>query len=93
MSDKASPNQRRLRAGLAAALLAGTALTGFAAGHFALAAPTPPPRPSPARRPGCAARFPTSPTWSRGVKPAVVSITTELRSHPTSDERSRPRSA
>jgi serine protease Do len=78
------PARRRLRTGLAAVLLAGTTLGGFAAGHFALAATADP----------IAAIAPAAPEHAlpdfadlvARVKPAVVSITTKLRSQPASDE-------
>ena len=80
------PARRRFRTGLAAVLLAGTTLGGFAAGHFALAAAVDP----------VAAIAPVAPATAlpdfadlvARVKPAVVSITTKLRSQPASDEDS-----
>jgi serine protease Do len=75
---------RPWRAGLAAVLLAGTALGGFAAGHYALAA-----------GPESAQIAPAAPTRTipdfvalvKRVKPAVVSITTELKPQPSSDQQ------
>ena len=74
---------RTLRAGLVAVLLAGTALTGYTAGHFAWAAtdataPIVPPAPT--------RTLPDFTELVATVKPAVVSITTQLRSAPGSDE-------
>ena len=77
------PFARRLRTGLAAVLLAGTALSGFAAGHFALAAADP----SAVIAPAAPARtLPDFADLVSRVKPAVVSITTQMRSEPGSDE-------
>ena len=78
------PTQRhRLRLGLAAILFAGTALSGYAAGHFAMAAteaaaPIVPAVPSRV--------LPDFADLVARVKPAVVSITTELRASPGGDE-------
>jgi serine protease Do len=78
------PVGRRFRTGLAAVLLAGTALGGFAAGHYALAAAV---DPSAAIAPVAPARtLPDFADLVEHVKPAVVSITTKLRSQPASDE-------
>ncbi len=74
---------RRFRTGLAAALLAGSALAGFAAGHFALAAADPSAQIAPAAP---ARAIPDFANLVSRVKPAVVSITTELRSQPADDE-------
>ncbi len=74
---------RRFRIGLAAALLAGTALTGFAGGHFAFAASDPSAQIAPAAP---AHVIPDFADLVSRVKPAVVSITTELRSQPADDE-------
>ncbi len=76
------PVRRRFRTGLAAVLLAGTALGGFAAGHYALAAD-----PVAAIAPVApASTLPDFVDLVARVKPAVVSITTKLRSQPASDE-------
>ena len=78
------PVGRRFRTGLAAVLLAGTALGGFAAGHFALAAAA---DPAAAIAPAAPAQaLPDFADLVARVKPAVVSITTKLRSQSTSDE-------
>jgi len=74
------PLARRLRAGLAAALLAGTALTGFAAGHLALAAADPSAQVAPART------IPDFADLVARVKPAVVSITVQLGRQHSDDE-------
>ena len=77
------PFRRRLRTGLATALLAGTALGGFAAGHVAAAATDP----AAVIAPAVPARtLPDFANLVSRVKPAVVSITTSLRSRPASDE-------
>ncbi len=78
------PVRRRLRTGLAAVLLAGTALGGFAAGHFALAAAV---DTSPQIKPAAPAHMlPDFVDLVEHVKPAVVSITTKLRRQTGSDQ-------
>ncbi len=75
---------RRLRAGLAAVLLAGTALGGFAAGHYALAAGPEAAQIAPAAP---ARAIPDFVALVKRVKPAVVSITTMLKPQPGSDQQ------
>jgi serine protease Do len=76
------------RVTLAAVLLAGTALGGFAVGHVGYAATDATPG-TPVNPPGAAAPAQTLPDFSAlvvQVKPAVVSITTKLQASPASDE-------
>ncbi len=73
---------RRFRTGLAAALFAGTALAGFAAGNMALAAADPAAQIAPAAP---ARTLPDFADLVSRVKPAVVSITTHMRSEPGDD--------
>jgi serine protease Do len=89
MSDKTPSPSRRLRTGLAAALLAGTALAGFGAGHMALAAPE---TTSPAQiAPASPARaLPDFADLVARVKPAVVTVTTEMRADPQADNTPTP---
>ena len=85
MSQSATrPFGRGLRTGLAAALLAGTALAGFAAGHFALAAVDP----AAATAAAPARTLPDFADLVSRVKPAVVSITTRLGNQADSDAES-----
>ena len=83
------PVGRRFRSGLAAVLLAGTALGGFTAGHYALAAADPAAPVTPVAQIVPAAPAQALPDFAdlvARVKPAVVSITTELGRQPASDE-------
>jgi serine protease Do len=83
MSQPDTRRGRRFRTGLAAALLAGTALSGFTVGHFALAAT----EPSALIAPAAPARtIPDFADLVARVKPAVVSITTELGRQPSDDQ-------
>ncbi|HEX2941695.1 MAG TPA: DegQ family serine endoprotease [Rhodopila sp.] len=73
------------RAALAAALLAGTSLGGFAVGHSALAAD----QTTPVNPPGTQVQPHTIPDFTAlvaQVKPAVVSITTKLQPQVAADE-------
>jgi serine protease Do len=87
MSEKTPATPRRLRAGLAVALLAGTALAGFGAGQIALAAPD---------SAGAAQIAPAAPARAlpdfadlvSRVKPAVVTVTTEMQAR--GDEAGTP---
>ncbi len=75
----------RWRGAMAAMLLSATALSGFAAGHVALAADAPAAQtPIPPVAP--AAILPDFTALVARTKPAVVSITTELRSSPAADD-------
>ena len=74
--------RRRFRTGLAAALFAGTALGGFTASHMALAAADPAAQIAPAAP---ARTLPDFVDLVSRVKPAVVSITTQMRSEPGDD--------
>jgi serine protease Do len=72
--------RRWRRTALAAVLMAGTALGGFAVGHAGFAAPESNPG-TPVNPPGTAATTHTLPDFTdlvKQVKPAVVSITTRL---------------
>jgi serine protease Do len=78
------------KAGLAAVLLAGTALGGFAAGHAGYAEPS---QGQPVNQ-GTSAAMPAQlPDFSNlvaQVKPAVVSITSKMRMNPASMEGTMP---
>jgi len=82
------------RTALAAVLLAGTALGGFAVGHSSMAAPETANGTSsgaPVNPPGSGMTGHTLPDFTdlvTQVKPAVVSITTKLEAGPASDEDS-----
>src|ERR1700688_3041025 len=87
-----SPRTPRLlrRTALAAVLLAGTALGGFAVGHSSLAATDMQPG-APVNPPGSGMTGHTLPDFTDlvvQVKPAVVSITTKLQASAASDEDS-----
>ena len=76
------------RSAIAAVLLAGTALGGFAVGHAGLAATEATPG-APVNPPGSGMTGHTLPDFTdlvTQVKPAVVSITTKLQASPASDE-------
>jgi serine protease Do len=76
------------RSAMAAVLLAGTALGGFAVGHVGFAAPEATPG-APVNPPGNGAPGRVLPDFTdlvTQVKPAVVSITTKLQAEPASDE-------
>jgi len=74
-----SPQRARTwrRATLAAMLLAGTALGGYAAGHYALAADPPV---NPSGTVAAPSQLPDFTHLVQQVKPAVVSITTKMKS-------------
>jgi serine protease Do len=85
-----SPRKPRLwrRTALAAVLMAGTALGGFAVGHSGFAATDTPPG-APVNPPGGGIAPNVLPDFTglvTQVKPAVVSITTRLQAAPASDE-------
>ena len=85
MSDNQSRAPARWRAAFAATLLGATALTGFAAGHVGLAADAA--APATAIAPvSPAATLPDFADLVSRTKPAVVSITTELRTSPAAEE-------
>lgn len=76
------------RSAIAAVLLAGTALGGFAVGHAGLAATEAAPG-APVNPPGSGMTGHTLPDFTdlvTQVKPAVVSITTKLQASPAADE-------
>jgi serine protease Do len=76
------------RTAVAAVLLAGTTLGGFAIGHAGFAAPETVPG-TPVNPPGSGMTGRTLPDFTdlvTQVKPAVVSITTKLQASPASDE-------
>ena len=76
------------RSAIAAVLLAGTALGGFAVGHAGLAATEATPG-APVNPPGSGMTGHTLPDFTdlvTQVKPAVVSITTKLQASPAADE-------
>ncbi len=78
----------RVRTALAAVLLTGTALGGFAVGHAGLAAPEAG-QAAPVNPPGTGMTGHTLPDFTdlvTQVKPAVVSITTKLEAKVASDE-------
>src|SRR5271165_5391290 len=79
---------------LAVALLAGTALGGFTAGHLAFAANDTMPTAGAAVNAGVTAPagIPDFADLVARVKPAVVSITTKLEIHQTADEDAGPSS-
>jgi serine protease Do len=81
------PYPRARRAALAAVLLAGTALGGFAAGHAGLAAPADGQNPPVnAQPPANAHAVPDFSDLVTHVKPAVVSITSKLNAANDDDE-------
>ncbi len=85
-----APRTTRLwrRTALAAVLMAGTALGGFAVAHASFAATETPPG-APVNPPGTAMTPHTLPDFTdlvTQVKPAVVSITTKLQADPAADE-------
>jgi serine protease Do len=81
------------RAGLAAVLLAGTALGGFAAGHVGSAALAETTQGQPVNQSAAVAPAAPVPDFSNlvaQVKPAVVSITSKMRIDPASAEGAMP---
>jgi serine protease Do len=85
-----SPRNAKLwrRTALAAVLMAGTALGGFAVGHSSFAATETPPG-APVNPPGTGMTPHALPDFTdlvTQVKPAVVSITTKLQAGPAADE-------
>jgi serine protease Do len=84
-----SPQRARTwrRATLAAVLLAGTALGGYAAGHHALAADPPV---NPSGTVAAPAQLPDFTHLVQQVKPAVVSITTKMKSDGDEEEGEGP---
>ena len=96
MTTQPNPTKPRTtwhRGALAALLLAGTALGGFAAGHAGLAAPEPSATAAPVNPPGTGLAAHTIPDFTAlvaQVKPAVVSITTKLQPSPAADEEAAP---
>jgi serine protease Do len=89
LSNETTRTPRLWRRGaIAAVLLAGTALGGFAAAHAGLAATEATPG-APVNPPGSGMTGHTLPDFTdlvTQVKPAVVSITTKLQASPASDE-------
>ena len=85
ISTNVSKMRRTLRGAFVASLLGATALTGFAAGHAGMAAE---PLNAPAAIAPAAAghALPDFVDLVSKVKPAVVSITTKLRTQPAADE-------
>ncbi len=88
MTNPNNPRGRGRRAALAAVLLAGTALGGFAAGHVSLAATMQETQGQPVNPPGAALahNVPDFTDLVSKVKPAVVSITSKLGPQAMTDE-------
>lgn len=87
MSDSTQKSTRWRRTALAAVLLAGTTLGGFAVGHSGFAAPDATPGTA-VNPPGSAMVNHNLPDFTdlvTQVKPAVVSITTKMQAGPASD--------
>ncbi len=74
---------RRARGALLAALLGATALSGYSAGHVALAADS---QTAPIAPVAPTANLPDFTSLVTQVKPAVVSITTRMRATPAADD-------
>ncbi len=91
ISTESSPRSHRMwrRTALAAVLMAGTTLGGFAIGHAGYAAPETAAPGTPVNPPGSGVTSRTLPDFTdlvTQVKPAVVSITTQLQAGPAADD-------
>ena len=86
MTTEQPRSPRRLRGALMVALLGATALSGFAAGHVVLAADTPAAQGAPITPAAPAQAIPDFADLVARVKPAVVSITTQMRTSAAADE-------